>query len=72
MFPHGDYVSLERALLRLVEDSALRSQIGAQAKKTVFERHTWAANARLVVLLALGESSVQTFTQMKQLDCDTQ
>jgi glycosyltransferase involved in cell wall biosynthesis len=72
MFPHRDYVALERALLMLVEDSALRNQVGAQAKQTVFKRHTWAANARFVVQLALGESSPRTFAQMKQLDCDTQ
>jgi glycosyltransferase involved in cell wall biosynthesis len=72
MFPHGDYVALEKALLRLVDDSGLREQVGARARQTVFERHTWAANARFVVQLALGESSARTFAQMKQLDCDTQ
>jgi glycosyltransferase involved in cell wall biosynthesis len=72
MFPQGDYAALERTLLRLVEDSALRNQVGAQAKQAVFKRHTWAANARSVVRLALGESSPRTFAQMKQLDCDTQ
>jgi glycosyltransferase involved in cell wall biosynthesis len=72
MFPHGDYASLEKALLRFVEDSALRNQIGARAKDIVLERHTWATNARLVVQLARGESSARTFAQMKQLDCDTQ
>ncbi|MGB7613255.1 MAG: glycosyltransferase family 4 protein, partial [Candidatus Acidiferrum sp.] len=40
MFPHGDYVALERALLRLVEDSAFRNQVGGRAKQIVFERHT--------------------------------
>jgi glycosyltransferase involved in cell wall biosynthesis len=72
MFPQGDYAALERTLLRLVEDSALRNQVGAQAKQAVFKRHTWAANARSVVRLALGESSPRTFAQMKQLDCDSQ
>lgn len=72
MFPHGDYVALERALLRLVEDSAFRNQVGGRAKQIVFERHTWATNARFVVQLARGESSVKRFAQMKQLDCDTQ
>jgi glycosyltransferase involved in cell wall biosynthesis len=71
MFPHADYCALKKALLRLVEDPALRDQIGARAKQTVFELHTWAANARLVVQLALGESSARTFAQIKQLDCDT-
>lgn len=71
LFPHGDYIALERALLRLVEDSALRNQIGARAKQVVLERHTWETNARFVVQLALGESSVEAFAQMKQVDCDT-
>jgi len=71
MFPHADYSALKKALLRLVEDSVLRNQIGARAKQAVFERHTWAANSRFVVQLALGESSVRTFAQMKQVDCDT-
>jgi glycosyltransferase involved in cell wall biosynthesis len=72
MFPHADYGALKDALLRLVEDPALRIRVGASARQTVFERHTWAANARFVVQLALGESSPGTFAQMKQLDCDTQ
>jgi glycosyltransferase involved in cell wall biosynthesis len=70
MFPHGDQQALRTALLRLVEDSALRSQVGARAKQIVFKRHTWAANARFVAQLALGESSVKTFPQMKHVDCD--
>jgi glycosyltransferase involved in cell wall biosynthesis len=71
LFPHGDYNALGKVLLRLVEDSALRKQLGARAKATVFERHTWAANARIVVQLAAGESSVKRFARMGQLDCDT-
>ena len=72
MFPHGDYIALKKSLLRLVEDSALRIQIGAGAKDTVFERHTWAANARFVVRLARGESSSRTSAQMNPVDCNTQ
>jgi glycosyltransferase involved in cell wall biosynthesis len=72
MFPHGDYAALERALLRLIEDSGLRLRIGARAKDAVFSRHTWVANARFVVELARGESSPRALAQMKQLDCDTQ
>jgi len=71
MFPQGNHSALGEALLRLVEDPSLRSQIGARAKQIVFERHTWKANARFVVQLALGECSVNTFAQMKQVDCDT-
>ena len=71
VFPHGDHFALGQALLRLVEDPALRSQIGERAKQVVSERHTWAANARFVVQLAVGESSASTFVQMKQVDCDT-
>jgi glycosyltransferase involved in cell wall biosynthesis len=72
MFPHRDYAAFEKALLKLVEDSALRIQIGARAKDAVFSRHTWAANARFVVQLARGESSARALAQMKQLDCDIQ
>jgi glycosyltransferase involved in cell wall biosynthesis len=72
LFPHGNYVALRESLLRLVEDSTLRNQVGAQAKQIVFERHTWSANARFVVQLALGESSLRPFAQMKPVDCDTQ
>jgi len=71
LFPHGDYHALGKVLLRLVEDAALRKQLGARAKDTVFERHTWAANARIVVQLAAGESSAKRFARMGQLDCDT-
>ena len=71
LFPHGDYKALEKALLRLVEDSALRNQVGAGAKQAVYERHTWDANARFVVQLALGESSARTFVRVNQLDCET-
>jgi glycosyltransferase involved in cell wall biosynthesis len=71
MFPHSDYQALEKSVLRLVEDSALRTLVGDRAKHVVFERHTWAANARFVVQLAMGESSARIFAPMKQLDCDT-
>jgi glycosyltransferase involved in cell wall biosynthesis len=71
MFPRGDYSALGKALLQLVEDPALRNQIGARAKQTVFDRHTWIANARFVVQLALGESSARTFAQTNQFDCDS-
>ncbi|MFI5093665.1 MAG: glycosyltransferase family 4 protein [Candidatus Acidiferrales bacterium] len=71
MFPQGDYAALEKALLRLTEDSDLRSRIGARAKQAVFERHTWAANARFLVQLAAGESLARPLGQLKQADCDT-
>jgi glycosyltransferase involved in cell wall biosynthesis len=72
LFPHADYSALGKALLRLVEDPALRKQVGARAKLAVFERHTWAANARFIVQLAAGESQSRTFAQMEHLDCDIQ
>lgn len=71
MFSHADYGALGKALLRLVEDSELRIQVGARAKQTVFKRHTWAANARFIVQLAAGESSASPFAHAEQLDCDT-
>jgi glycosyltransferase involved in cell wall biosynthesis len=71
MFPHADYNVMEKALLRLVEDLALRNRIGARARLTVLERHTWATNARFVVQLAFGERFGREFPQMNQVDCDT-
>jgi glycosyltransferase involved in cell wall biosynthesis len=71
MFPHADYTALKKALLRFVENSALRIEVGTRARDTVFERHTWAANARFLVQLASGENSVKRFARMEQLDCDT-
>ncbi|MGB2899141.1 MAG: glycosyltransferase family 4 protein [Candidatus Acidiferrum sp.] len=72
MFPHANYSALGRALLRLIEDPALRNQVGARARHAVFTHHTWAANARFIVQLAAGESSARTFAQMEHLDCDIQ
>jgi glycosyltransferase involved in cell wall biosynthesis len=63
MFPHTEYEALEKALLRLVEDPVLQIQLGARAKRVVFERHTWAANARFVVRLANGEQSPSAIPQ---------
>lgn len=71
MFPHGDHEALEKALLRFVEDPALRIQVGSRAKQTVLKRHTWAGNARFVVQLVAGETSARPFAQLEQLDCDT-
>jgi glycosyltransferase involved in cell wall biosynthesis len=70
VFPRADYGALEKVLLRLVEDPALRNKVGARAKQTVFERHTWEANARFIVQLAAGERAAGPFAQMKRLDCD--
>ena len=61
MFPHGDYGALRSVLLRLIEDPALRLQLGVRARDTVFRRHTWAANARFVVQLAAGERPASPF-----------
>jgi len=72
MFPHGDFAALQKALVRVIEDPALRTQLGTRARDTVLHRHTWAANARIVVELAAGETSARPFARMKQLDCDTQ
>jgi hypothetical protein len=58
--------------VRVIEDPALRTQLGTRARDTVLHRHTWAANARIVVELAAGETSARPFARMKQLDCDTQ
>jgi glycosyltransferase involved in cell wall biosynthesis len=71
MFPHADYGALEKALVRFIEDSSLRTQVGSRARDAVLQRHTWAANARFVVQVAVGESSARMFARMEQLDCDT-
>jgi glycosyltransferase involved in cell wall biosynthesis len=71
LFPRGDFGALQKALVRVIEDPSLRTQVGARARDTVLQHHTWAANARVVVQLAAGESSARPFAQMKQLDCDT-
>ena len=71
LFPHGDYGALGKALLRLVEDPALRLRVGARAKQIVFERHTWVANARVVVQLAGGRRPAESFAPVEPLDCDT-
>jgi glycosyltransferase involved in cell wall biosynthesis len=71
MFPHADYGALGKALLRFVEDSEFRIQVGARAKHTVFKRHTWAANARFIVQLVAGERSASPFAPAEQLDCET-
>jgi len=57
--------------LRLVEDSALRDQVGARAREMVFKRNTWAANARFIVHLVAHETSAGSFAQVEQLNCDT-
>jgi glycosyltransferase involved in cell wall biosynthesis len=71
MFPHADYEALEKALVRFVEDPALRIQIGSRAREAVLKRHTWAANARFVVQLATGQNSARPIAQLGQRDCDT-
>ena len=67
IFARRDFDALGRALLRLVEDRALRNQIGSQARQTVFRCHTWAANARLIVELASGGRSPQPFARTQQI-----
>jgi glycosyltransferase involved in cell wall biosynthesis len=71
LFPHADYTALKEALLRFVEDPALRIQVGTRARDIVFQRHTWAANARFLVQLAAAGNSAKRFAHMEQLDCDT-
>jgi glycosyltransferase involved in cell wall biosynthesis len=71
MFPYADYGAMRTALLGLIEDPSLRVQVGARARQAVFERHTWAANARFVVQLATRESSARPFAHLEQIDFDT-
>jgi glycosyltransferase involved in cell wall biosynthesis len=71
MFTNGDFAAFGSTLLRLIGDPALRLQLGARARDTVFKRHTWAVNARFVAQLAAGESPARPLAQMEQVDCDT-
>jgi glycosyltransferase involved in cell wall biosynthesis len=71
MFPRGDFGALQKALVRVIEDPALRTQLGTRARDTVLQHHTWTANARIVVQLAAGATSARSLAQLKQLDCDT-
>jgi glycosyltransferase involved in cell wall biosynthesis len=70
VFPHADYSSMRAALLRFIEDPSLRIRIGAQARQRVFERHTWARNARIVSQLASSEWSTRPAAHLKQVDFD--
>ncbi|MFM7101173.1 MAG: glycosyltransferase, partial [Verrucomicrobiota bacterium] len=49
LFRPGSPEALRAALLRLVEDPALRERLGRQARADVLERHTWKANALRVL-----------------------
>ena len=70
VFPHADYSAMRAALLRFIEDPSLRIRIGAQARQRVFERHTWAGNARIVGQLASCECSARPAAHLKQIDFD--
>jgi glycosyltransferase involved in cell wall biosynthesis len=72
LFSHADYGELRSALLRLVEDPALRIEVGFRAKDMVFKRHTWTANARFVVQLVTGEVLDRRFPQVAQFEDETQ
>jgi len=49
LVPPGDDAALARAVVRLVDDAALRARLGAAARERALERHTWTANVRGVV-----------------------
>jgi len=45
----GNAQQLTDAILRLSESPELRESLGAAARKTAIERHTWKRNARRVI-----------------------
>ncbi len=49
LVPPGDESALAQAILRLVDDPALRARLGAQARRRVLDRHTWDANVGRLV-----------------------
>lgn len=49
LVPPGDEPALARAIVRLLDDAALRARLGAAARARALERHTWTANVRGVV-----------------------
>jgi glycosyltransferase involved in cell wall biosynthesis len=50
--PPGDAVALAAALDRLRRDPALRKRLGAAARATALEKHTWGAVARRILRFA--------------------
>jgi glycosyltransferase involved in cell wall biosynthesis len=44
----GDHLALARAIERLGLDAELRARLGASARSTVIESHTWKQNAARV------------------------
>jgi glycosyltransferase involved in cell wall biosynthesis len=56
LVPPADEEALVRAIVRLIDDPALGSRLGAAARRRVLERHTWEAGARALLerLRALG------------------
>ncbi len=49
LVPPADEGALARALVRLIDDTALRASLGAAARSLAVERHTWRARAAALV-----------------------
>ena len=45
----GDVEELSDAILRLTQSPELRERLGAAARRTATERHTWKQNAQRVI-----------------------
>jgi glycosyltransferase involved in cell wall biosynthesis len=54
IFPAGDFVSMERSLLSLIREEALREKLGKNARREIQEKHTWRRKTE-TLLQALDE-----------------
>ncbi len=59
LYPQADVAALTAALLRLIEDEGLRSQLGQRARKEAVEKYSWDAYIRNLEQLFLDTISLR-------------